>query len=580
MLRARGMPPSGAALIALIALAPFWTLNHLGGVGPIDLGSLGTLTIGRALLAGLALVVGVELIRRRGLRLAGVGLLFAGLLVVVEGWVYVNGSQWGCLVCQGSFGGFTDVVVASLLALAVLTMHPQLRGPVLLAIAFACLLGALIALFGLGEFVSGESAVAEGRLTGTYGNPNFLAYAIAPGIAVLLGLATGRPTWIRVGAIAASVILALALVLTFSRGGLVAVAISAAAVIVLQIPPRLRLAVAGGLVILLGAGGVVAARAIEDARIDRSDTAPSPDVLLRSIDHSGWDGTAQGFIPEGPSTLSNDPRKKVLRVKPTVPDAGVSYPWGIANPDTGYTLRVQLRARTPGLLRIGLEDNHAAAAPVTSGNTVGPAWRKVAVTWKPDSRSPDARLYVWRPDGLQAFELRDITIAAVGRDGRPRVRRISPVLLGSAYRREQERLREISGADERYFIPSRKKGARLAVTAFLDHPVHGIGWQEFPALSQRRLRFGALPTHNEYLRFAAELGLPGLLLLLALGGTALVGLRSVPPGPVRIALVGALTAGAVSLLFVNGLVTPASGVWLSIACATAVAAGSARRDGY
>jgi hypothetical protein len=263
----------------------------------------------------------------------------------------------------------------------------------------------------------------------------------------------------------------------------------------------------------------------------------------------------------------------VLRVKPTVPLAGVSYPWGVATPDTRYTLRLQLRAPGRGVLRIGLEDNFTGAASVISGPIrVGPRGRRASLTWRPDSRAPDARLYVWRPNGDKPFEVRNIAIVAVGPDGRAHARSISPVLLGSQYPREQERLRAISGADERYFIPSRSKGVRLAVRAFLEQPVHGLGWEQFPAFAQRRARFGALPTHNEYLRFAAELGLPGFLLLLALGATALAGLRSVPAGPTRMALVGAFIAGVVSLLFVNGLVAPASGAWLCIACGVAVAA--------
>jgi O-antigen ligase len=582
ILRMRRMPRSGAILVALIALAPLWTLSHARGFGPVSLGSLGVLTLGRALLIVLAVVVGIELVRRRGLVMSGLGLLFIALLIATEAWVYVNGSQWGCLSCEGTFGGLTDMVVASLLALVVLTMHPNLRGPVMLAIALACLLGAALAILHLSGFVSGEPPVVRGRLTGTYGNPNFLAFAISPGVAVLLGLTATRPDWIRVGAVIASAFLALVLILTYSRGGLIAVAISAGVVIVLQLPARRRLAGAAALVALLGAAGAVVAPAINSSRIEDSDPVPKHSVLLRSVDHSGWDGTAQGVVPEGPAAMTNVPPKRVLRVKPSRPGAGVSYPWGVADRGTRYTLRLQLRGPKPGLLRIGLEDNLIAAGPVKSGGiSVGRAWRRVALTWTPTLRSPDARLYVWRPVGEQPFELRGVTISRLDAAGRPRVRSISTVLLGSDYPREQERLQELTGADERYFIPSRKKGISLAWKAFRSHPVHGLGWQQFPAYAQRHARFGALPTHNEYLRFAAELGLPGLLLLLALGGCAIAGLGSVPAGPTRLALIGALIAGAVSLLFVNGLVTPAAGVWLCIAAAAAVAArpGSDRRQG-
>ena len=579
ILRARRVPPSGAILIGLIALGPLWTLSHIQGAGPVNLGSLGLLTLGRAFLIVLALVVVTEFVGRRGVQLSALGILFLGVLIALEAWVYVNASVWGCLGCQGSFGGLTDLIAASTLALVVLTLHPQLRGPVLLAIALACVLGALIAIFKVGEFVSGEPASDLGRLTGTSGNANFLAYALSPGIAVLLALAATRPAWIRVGAFAASAVIALALVLTYSRGGLIATAISAGAVIVLQMPVRWRLAVAAGLVVVLGMAAAVAAPAIEHARIDRHENVPAPSALLRSVDHSGWDGTPQGFISAGPAAMTNDPGKRVLRVTPTGPRAGVSYPWGVATPETRYTLGLQLRAPARGNLRLGLEDNFIAAGPAISDTRAGPTWRWATVTWRPSARSRNARLYVWRPHGDAPFEVRDVAIVAVGPDGRRRSRSISTVLLGSAYPREQTRLRELSGADERYFIPSRSKGVRLAVTAFLEHPVHGLGWEQFPAFAQRQANFGALVTHNEYLRFAAELGLPGFVLLIALAATVLAGLRSVPPGPNRLALIGVLIAGAVSLAFVNGLVTPVSAAWLAIACGVAVAPRPRSDDG-
>jgi hypothetical protein len=232
---------------------------------------------------------------------------------------------------------------------------------------------------------------------------------------------------------------------------------------------------------------------------------------------------------------------------------------------------LQMRTPAPSVLHVGLEDNFEANAPVLRAAPTGRNWRTIELTWNPSARSPDARFYVWRPHGHDPFEVRNVSIVAIRPNGRSSTTRISTVLLGSNYPREQRRLRLLAGSDERYYVQSRWKGARLAVTAFLDQPLRGIGWEKFPELSYRRLPFGHLPTHNEYLRFAAELGIVGFLLVTGIGGTALVALGSVPRGRVRLALVGAFIAGGLSILFVNGLVAPAAGGWLVIACAVAVA---------
>jgi O-antigen ligase len=57
---------------------------------------------------------------------------------------------------------------------------------------------------------------------------------------------------------------------------------------------------------------------------------------------------------------------------------------------------------------------------------------------------------------------------------------------------------------------------------FLDHPVTGVGVGNFPRANQPYMQWGFLrDTHNTYLNLATELGLPGLLLWLALVFTVL-----------------------------------------------------------
>jgi O-Antigen ligase len=571
------LPLSGVVLVIAIAVEPLWTVSRVPGRGTIFVEPFGAITLGRVLFAGVALALVVDLIRRRESGLSRLAPLFVALLVGLEVWVAINGSVWGCLSCEGGFGGLTDMVVAGLLALAVLILHPGMNAPVLLAIACACVFGALLAVVGAGEFVSGVPAVSwDGRLAGPYGNANFLAFAIAPGIPLLLALSAGRTISIRIAALALCAFLAATLVLTYSRGGLIAAGVAATAVTILQLPTRGRLALGSALVVLVGGGAALAYPVLKEQRLENQPATPTLSELRRAIDHSGWDGTVQGLIPTGPSSLENRARKTVLHVTPASPRSGVSYPWGIARRDTSYRLQMQIRTPAPSVVRVGLEDNLLGNAPVLRAVPVGRDWRSIELTWTPSARSPDARLYVWRPRGRDPFELRNVSIAATGPNGSPTTKRINTVLLGSNYRREQRRLRVLAGRNERYYVKSRWKGARLAVTAFLDHPLRGIGWEEFPKLSAHRLPFGELPTHNEYLRFAAELGIVGFVLLMGIGGTALVALRGVPPGPVHLALVGALITGGLSILFVNGLVAPAAGGWLAIACAVAVASSDAR----
>jgi O-antigen ligase len=199
------------------------------------------------------------------------------------------------------------------------------------------------------------------------------------------------------------------------------------------------------------------------------------------------------------------------------------------------------------------------------------------MSWTPTARSSNARFYVWEPHAQRPLRVRSVRIVTVGRHGRQSVHTISTRLLGSDYPLEQQRLTAITGADERYYFESRWKGAKLAVTAFVHHPLRGLGWEQFPVLSNRKLPFGPLPTHDEYLRFAAETGILGLLLLLAVAGCAIAGVRRMPFETTRVALAGTLLAGGVSFVFVNGAVAPGAGAWVGVAAAAAVALATRRR---
>ena len=79
-----------------------------------------------------------------------------------------------------------------------------------------------------------------------------------------------------------------------------------------------------------------------------------------------------------------------------------------------------------------------------------------------------------------------------------------------------------------------------------------------------------IATHNEYLRFAAELGGLGVL---AFGGLCLlVGLtlRRVDDRREKAMIAGGLTAGAVGLLFANAIAIPAVALPLAVFAGLAV----------
>ena len=125
-------------------------------------------------------------------------------------------------------------------------------------------------------------------------------------------------------------------------------------------------------------------------------------------------------------------------------------------------------------------------------------------------------------------------------------------------------------------IRSREVGVDLAFEAFASQPARGIGWGRFPEYSTANSAFSGLPTHNEYLRFLAELGILGVGLLVLAGLVVASTFWRRPLDAMSLALLGMLVAGAVGLVFVNGLVAAAIAVPLGFAAALACARAGPR----
>ena len=97
----------------------------------------------------------------------------------------------------------------------------------------------------------------------------------------------------------------------------------------------------------------------------------------------------------------------------------------------------------------------------------------------------------------------------------------------------------------------RAQAASFAFHLSVEHPVTGIGYGLFAAAAASDSRVGIyFNTHNDYLRLLSETGVPGLLLFLALAGTALSPLRQSDAGKLGKPLIGAYLFG---LLFANTL---------------------------
>lgn len=137
----------------------------------------------------------------------------------------------------------------------------------------------------------------------------------------------------------------------------------------------------------------------------------------------------------------------------------------------------------------------------------------------------------------------------------------APSLIGVTYHATLGNRNEITGSqsDELRFSASRL-GAEVA----FDHPLLGVGYGNFPSFAASNPSMGVpLNTHDDYLRMAAEAGIPTMMLLLLLLGMAFNAMRKIRFGTPAIAI---LATYAVALLTANTLSSLAvtSGVWILI----------------
>jgi hypothetical protein len=427
------------------------------------------------------------------------------------------------------------------------------------------ILGGLLAALGVGDLAASvaDTSVGSDRLGGIYGNSNFLAYAVAFAVPVLIA-GTLRSGWKpRIPLLMALVGVSTVIVLTFSRGGALAALLGALAVL-LAVPRswKLRAAIGSGAVVVLAGIIAVAYPYYADERLRAWPALP---------DASGWDPSAEGLVQKGGSELSNPGTGNALKVSISQRGQGVSVPIGVAKPTRPYTVAFDARtAGTKAQLGYGLEDNFEANGPAADLRPVDGNWQRLRLRWVPTADSPAARFYAWSNSGSVDLFIRNVELVTRSGEGPVETRLISTRLLGP--RSEGS----LPNREDRY-IDSRWAGVELGAQAFWSDPLFGIGWERFPAYAAARRDFGAMPTHNEYVRFAAELGAPGLLLLLVIAAAAGRGVGYLPRGPLRWGTLGVLVVGAVGLLFANALVFSAASAPLAVG--VGVACSSTGRNG-
>jgi O-antigen ligase len=500
-------------------------------------------------------------LRRR--LLTGPGLLLVLALAMITVFVAISSSTLGCR-CGGSADGLFEVEAWLALSFAVTLIDPGSSVPLLGAAALGCFVAAVLALAGV--HAASEMDLGNSRLAGTYGNSNYFAAALALGLPLIVAATwQSRAPVIRAAALVTGLTVSVALVLSYSRSGILAAAAGVAVTVVLLAPARRRLVLAAGLLAIAGAAGWLIYPTFARNRT-RADLG-HPIANYRATDVTGWTRVATGPIGNGPSQLSNA-GADVLRVVAMRGGEGVSFPLGVA-PLAGK-LRLQFDVRALGrrlAFRYGMEDNLTGNGPAYGKATVGGSWSGQRITWRPALVARHAQAYFW-VNSPGSFELRRLFVSRNGGPPTPLPGR----LLGPP----DDVQRQVRQIEQRY-INSRTSAARIAVSAFVHNPVFGIGWEQFPVYASTRSGFGAIASHDEYLRFAAELGLPGLLaigLLCIAAAWAAFGTRANRLG---VALAGLLVAGAIDLGFGNLLEAP--NVVLPLATAIGVAVAISQPNG-
>lgn len=530
----QGYSASTGLVCTGLLLQPIWPKAPLS--------TLPVMTFGRLILIVVTIAVLGELLhgRRWPRRPPLPGLLLitgltCGLLVVA-----VSAVQHGTIRSQGAFYGYVEFVAVVMLLLVVTSLHENSWLPVLLAAAGGSLISDVQAL------AVGTAHASGSRLSGEFGNPNYLAYATATGTAILLAAQRIARGWWRGAGIVILLLPFTALALTYSRTGAVILGVSIV-VIVAQRTTTHRLATAATVALLMS--GVAFLTYPLFQRLRTSSDYPA------QADKSGWDPNAQGPIGSGPSTLANTAAGGLSVIADTR-DSGVSRSIGVVRSGERVVVTftaISAIAHLP--FYFALEDNIRRNGLRQAFSHLTPVRRTLKVRWRPSGDSPDARVYFWSPARHIQFVISRITVA------RREALAASPtasLVNGLETRLVGSTELPIANNLERLAVASRKAAATFAIQLFLHHPLFGIGWERFDAYAAHQLGvYDPGSAHDEFLSVAAELGIPGVFCVFLCGAGLALRLKRGRFTRVQTVALPPLTGALIGLFFIDAVVTPA-----------------------
>jgi hypothetical protein len=542
-----------SGLIAAALLAPF-SATRLAG----------PLTVGRTALLVFAALLFADLIeeRPRSFRFERGAVLVIAAYVGLSAWVFLSSATDGCN-CDGKAGGFYEFAAIGVLALAAMGFEPRLRRVALPAALAGLTVAALLALLGVGSLNSDTIDLSQtgGRLSGTFGNANELGFAAAIAIPIALAFRSAGDRMTKLALGISALLLLLTLVLTYSRGAIIAAGVGILALGLWEARGSRRsvlaiVAAAGAVVVVAAALYTVFERERREASFEQVNPAFA---VLDQRDLTGWDSRARGPIPAGPSTLSD--RGPGIGVRANAGE-GISFRWGEALPGGEYVLRLRARS-TGGRLPVRLALGDSAGASFRRSDAVLTSdWRQLSLRWRPRARSPHATLFIWSGARRGRFAIDEARVIA-RQDSQTRTITAPLSLRGSLF----DHLSTEATESESRYIESRLDAAELALDAFRSQPLVGIGWATFPEYAAVHLDYGELAVHDQYLALGAELGLIGILLFAAFAAGVITGVSRSGAGRTDAAAVGLLGAAAAGLVFVEALPTPQLSIPVALAAA-------------
>ena len=293
-------------------------------------------------------------------------------------------QRWdlGLQLCWVPLVGVFELAAVMCLALAACSVDPDRASAVLIAAAGGVALGGLLALVGVRDLNSAlvGPRTPDTRLDGIYGNSNFLAYAVAFCVPVLVVLSLRKRGYVRVLLLISLSTAAVILALTFSRGGLLAACCGGVAAAILAATSRRRVALTATVAIALVAVSAPVLYPMFAERRSEADFGPMPSSAPVAADRSGWDPGAQGVVSRGGARLTN-PGPGILQVSSSEAGQGTSVPLDPIDPSQEYVLTFDARSGSAPLqVLYALEDNAQGLGPVIARADLARRWATAART--------------------------------------------------------------------------------------------------------------------------------------------------------------------------------------------------------